>query len=261
VVAEIANPAGCRWKTAWITGASTGIGRELALRLARRGCLVAASARSADKLVELAALDTRIMPYPLDVTRPDDVTRAHEEIRRAIGPVELAILNAGAWHPVDATRFDAQTAASSMAVNYHGITNALEPLIAAMVRDGRGQLALVASVAGYRGLPRAAAYAPGKAAVIALAEVLRLELARHDIVVQVVNPGFVETPMTAVNDFPMPYIMKPGDAADRILRGLAGNRFEVAFPWQLLIGMKLLRSLPYGLFFRVARSFLPRAPT
>ena len=139
-----------------------------------------------------------------------------------------------------------------MEVNYFGIVNALEPLIPAMIATARGHIALVASVAGYRGLPKAAAYAPSKAAVINLAEVLRLELSRHGIVVSLVNPGFVETPMTAVNDFPMPYMIKADDAAERILRGLEQGRFEIAFPWQLVAMLKLLRLLPNGLYLRIA---------
>ena len=127
-----------------------------------------------------------------------------------------------------------------------------EPLIPAMANAGRGQLALVASVAGYRGLPKAAAYAPSKAAVISLAEVLRLELAGRGITVSLVNPGFVETPMTSVNKFPMPFIIKADDAADRIISGLARGKFEIAFPWQLVTMLKLLRMMPNALYLRLA---------
>ncbi len=240
------------WKTAWVTGASTGIGRELALKLAADGVRVAVSARSAEKLDELARAHANILAVPLDVTARTDVEAAHRRIVETIGPIDLAILNAGVWHPMKASAFDAARAADSMSVNYIGIANALEPLIPAMMTAGKGHLALVASVAGYRGLPNAAAYAPSKAAVISLAEVLRLELSRHGIVVSLVNPGFVETPMTSVNQFPMPYIMKPGDAADRILRGLARGKYEIAFPWQLVTLLKLLRLMPNALYLRVA---------
>ncbi len=240
------------WKTAWVTGASTGIGRELALKLAANGVRVAVSARTADKLEALAHANANIVPIPLDVTARADVVAAHRRIVGTIGPIDLAVLNAGVWHPMKASEFDAARAADSMSVNYIGIVNALEPLIPAMMAAGKGHLALVASVAGYRGLPNAAAYAPSKAAVISLAEVLRLELSRHGIVVSLVNPGFVETPMTSVNQFPMPYIMKPGDAADRILRGLARGKYEIAFPWQLVTLLKLLRLMPNGLYLRVA---------
>ncbi len=240
------------WKTAWITGASTGIGREIAVKLARDGVRVAASARSADRLVELAQTQVGIVPVPVDVTNRTAVAVAHRRIVETIGTVDLAVLNAGVWHPMAASAYDAVQVAQSMSVNYLGIANALEPLIPGMIAAGKGHLALVASVAGYRGLPKAAAYAPSKAAVISLAEVLRLELPRHGITVSLINPGFVETPMTAVNEFPMPYIIKADDAAERILKGLARNKFEIAFPWQLVMMLKLLRLMPNGLYLRLA---------
>ena len=240
------------WKTAWVTGASTGIGRELALKLAAGGTQVAVSARSAEKLAELARSHANIFAFPLDVTARDDVAAAHRRIVESIGPIDLAILNAGVWHPMNAAKYDAERATQSMNVNYIGIANALESLIPAMIAAGKGQLALVASVAGYRGLPKASAYAPSKAAVISLAEVLRLELQPHGIVVSLVNPGFVETSMTAVNEFPMPYIIKAEDAANRILKGLARGSFEIAFPWPLVTMLKLLRLMPNGLYLRVA---------
>lgn len=240
------------WKTAWITGGSTGIGRELAIQLAAQGVKLAVSARSSGTLEELARTHANILAFPLDVTERTDVATVHQRVVDAIGPVDLAILNAGVWHPMSAAEYDAMRVARSISVNYIGIANALEPLIPAMIAAGKGQIALVASVAGYRGLPKAAAYAPSKAAVISLAEVLRLELPRHGIVVSLVNPGFVETPMTAVNAFPMPYIIKPEDAANRILRGLARGKYEIAFPWQLVTLLKLLRLMPNSLYLRVA---------
>lgn len=241
-----------RWKTAWITGASTGIGRELALKLARDGVRVAASARSEERLEELARSQQGIIAVPVDVADRAAVAAAYRHVLATLGSVDLAVLNAGVWHPMSASDYDAGRVAQSMTVNYLGIAHALEPLIPGMITAGKGQLALVASVAGYRGLPKAAAYAPSKAAVISLAEVLRLELSRHDITVSLVNPGFVETPMTAVNAFPMPYMIKADDAAVRILKGLSRGSFEIAFPWQLVALLKLLRLMPNSLYLRLA---------
>lgn len=240
------------WKTAWITGASTGIGRELALQLAGQGVRVAISARSADRLEALARENDNLVPLPLDVTERDAARDAHAAVLAKLGNIDLVVLNAGVWHPMKAREFDSARAISSMDVNYFGITNLLEPLIPDMVQRRAGQLALVASVAGYRGLPMAAAYAPSKAAVIALAEVLRLELSRHDVTVSLINPGFVDTPMTAVNTFPMPFKITPDDAARRIIRGLARGRFEIAFPWQLVLMLKALRVMPNALYLRIA---------
>ena len=207
-----------RWKTAWITGASTGIGRELAIILASQGVRVAASARDANKLEDLARAQSGIVVVPLDVTDRQAVAAAYDRVRTTLGPVDLAILNAGTWDPMGAREFTAARVEQSMAVNFGGIANALEPLLTEMIARKSGHIALVASVAGYRGLPQAAAYAPSKAAVISLAEVLRLELAPHNITVSVINPGFVDTPMTAVNTFPMPYKLTATDAAQRIVR-------------------------------------------
>ena len=245
-----------RWSTAWITGASTGIGLELALLLAKAGVRVAISARSPEKLHQAASLHANLVAVPVDVTDAAAVVAAYADIVRQLGPIDLAILNAGVWDPMGGSDYAAARAARSMAVNYGGICNALEPLLPPMIARGAGHVALVASVAGYRGLPKAAAYAPSKAAVISLAEVLRPDLERHGVSVSLVNPGFVETPMTAVNTFPMPYIIKADAAAGHIMRGLEQRRFEIAFPWQLVTGMKALRILPYRLFFPIARKML-----
>ena len=240
------------WSTAWITGASTGIGRELALRLADRGVKVAVTSRSPEKLAELAALSPRIVAIPADVTVAGQMSAAHSAAVSALGPIDLAILNAGVWHPMHADGYDAGLAMQSMAVNYGGVVHALAPLLPAMLSRGRGHIAVMASVAGYRGLPKAIAYGPTKAAAISLAEVLRIELAPRGITVSVINPGFVETPMTAVNTFPMPFIIKTDRAVEHILRGLEKGKFEIAFPWQTVAALKLLRSLPNALYLRAA---------
>ncbi len=240
------------WKTAWVTGASTGIGREVALRLAKSGVQVAISARSSEKLDELARIHSNIRAFPVDVASREQMSETAARIIETYGTLDLAVLCAGIWQPLRARDYDAAAAASSMSVNYLGVANALEPLIPHMITSGKGQLALVASVAGYRGLPKAAVYAPSKAAVITLAEVLRLELAAQGITVSLVNPGFVETPMTAVNDFPMPFIISADDAAERIVRGLSRGKFEIAFPLPLVVMLKILRMLPNSIYLRIA---------
>lgn len=242
-----------RWNRIWITGASSGIGRELALQLARRGAIVAASARSADKLAGLAVLEPRIKAYPLDVTDRAAVKVAADRIAAELGPVDLAILNAGVGTFASGAKFDAGLAAETMAVNYLGIANALEALIPAMVARGSGHLAFVASVAGYRGLARAAAYGASKAAVINLAESLAIDLGRHGITVSVVNPGFVDTPMTEANRFAMPFLLQADDAAERIIRGLERRKLEIAFPWQMVAMLKAARLLPAPLYVRLMR--------
>ena len=194
------------WRTAWITGASTGIGRELALKLAAKGIPIAATARSKDKLDSLAAETTGITPFAADVTDPAGLAELTEQITADIGPVDLAILNAGTYAPLDAGKnFDAELFRKTVDVNYLGVTNAIAAVLPGMLERGKGHIAIVASVAGYRGLPKAAAYGPTKAALINLAETLKPELEPHGITVSIVNPGFVRTPMTAQNDFPCPF--------------------------------------------------------
>lgn len=238
------------WKTAWITGASSGIGRQVAIDLARAGVRVAASARSADKLAALAAAEPGITAYPLDVTDLAAVRVAAARIAADLGSIDLALLNAGVWHPMGASDLDVARVAQSMAVNFQGIVNALDPLVPMMTARGSGRLALVGSVAGYRGLPKAVAYGPSKAAVIVLAETLQPELARKGVGVSLVNPGFVDTPMTVVNTFPMPFLMPVEAAARRVVEGLAKGKFEIAFPWQMVAMLKFARVLPYRIFFR-----------
>jgi short-subunit dehydrogenase len=246
-----------RWRTAWITGASTGIGRSLALLLAGQGVAVAASARSADKLSDLARADPRITPFPLDVTDAAATLKTVRSIAAALGPIDLALLNAGVWEAMSARNFSAGKAARSMAVNYQGIANALEALLPAMLERGAGHIAMMASIAGYRGMsPLTTAYGPTKAAAINLAETLRHDLAPQGIAVSVINPGYVATPMTSVNKFPMPFMISAEDAARRIVRGLGRRKFEIAFPWQLVMLVKLGRLLPYPLYFWYARTVL-----
>jgi short-subunit dehydrogenase len=245
-----------RWRTAWITGASTGIGRALAVALARQGVKVAASARSADALAELARAYPGIAPLPLDVTDLGAMAQAARTIAGTLGPLDLVVLNAGVWEPMSARNFSAAKAARSMAVNYLGVANGIEAVLPAMLERGQGHIAMVASVAGYRGLGPTAAYGPTKAAVINLAETLRNDLAARGIKVSVINPGYVATPMTSTNKFPMPYMLSAEDAARRIIRGLEKGKFEIAFPWQLVGLMKLGRLMPNRLFFWYARTLL-----
>lgn len=233
----------------WITGASTGIGRELALRHAREGWIVAASARSVEKLTQLAAENSNIHAYPVDVTDQAAVAAAARYVESELGPIKLAVLNAGIWHPMTATNYDLTKVHESIAINYGGVVNALAPVMTAMVARGHGHIAIVASVAGYRGLPKGAAYAPTKAALICLAESLAPELKLKGVTMTVVNPGFVATPMTAVNNFPMPFLVTEKEAVDAMMTGLAKRKFEIVFPTRMAIMMKSLRLLPYSVYF------------
>lgn len=245
----------------WITGASSGLGAALARRMARAGSAVAISARSADKLAALAAEGEaagKLHPFPLDTQRAEEVAAAVARIEDEAGPIGQAVLNAGSHQPVDPAALRVEDFRKLVEVNLMGTVNCLAAVLPPMLARRRGRIAIVASVAGYRGLPSASAYGMTKVGLINLAEALRVELAPHGIVVQVVNPGFVRTPLTDRNDFPMPFLMEPEDAAEAFFRGLQSDRFEIAFPRRFVLFMKLLRCLPAPLAFAVTRRMIPK---
>lgn len=237
---------------AWITGASTGIGRALALRLAAEGCTVAASARGVDglKSLELEAdtLPGRIVAIPLDVTDASAIKQAHDRITTELGTPDLCVLNAGTYIPVNAKRLKAEDFQVQFDLNVMGTVKMLEAVIPGMVKRKSGRIAVVSSISGYRGLRTASAYGATKAALINMCEALRMELGDAGITVQLVNPGFIKTPLTDKNDFPMPFLMPVDKAVDQFYRGLLTNRFEITFPKRFTWMLKCVRLLPYALY-------------
>jgi NAD(P)-dependent dehydrogenase (short-subunit alcohol dehydrogenase family) len=237
---------------AWVTGASSGIGRATALELARRGFTVAGTARRRDALEALsreASGPGRIVAFPADVTQRDELATAFAEIERDLGPVALAFLNAGTFYPMKGADFDAELVMRTFEVNVGGAVNGLAVLIPAMTERGHGQIALNASVAGYGGLPTSAAYGATKAALINMAEALKFTCDEAGITLQLVNPGFVGTPLTDRNAFPMPFLIPAEEAARRICEGFATGGFEITFPRRLPWILKALNHLPYALYF------------
>lgn len=241
-------------RVVWITGASQGIGAALALRAARAGATVAISARDENRLAAIAeAVPERLHIFPLDVTQPETTAMVADRIEATLGPIDIAVLNAGTHKETPVEAFRAVDVEALCRLNLVGQAIGLEVLMGRMISRRRGRIALVSSVAGYRGLPRAAAYCATKAGVIAMAEALRSELHGTGVTMQVVCPGFVRTPLTDRNDFPMPFLMEPEDAADRIWRGLQSDRFEIAFPRRFVWLLKFLRLLPASLYFSIIR--------
>ena len=245
---------------AWITGAGKGIGRALALRLARDGWTIAASARTAGDLDELAAdaPTGAVHPFVLDVTDPEATQFVVTEIERRLGPLELVVLNAGTYVPTDVTPFDAAAFRVQFDVNVMGVVHGLAAIVPAFVTRRGGHIAVMSSVAGYRGLPAAAAYGATKAALINMCESMKTELEPHSVAVSVICPGFVKTPLTDKNTFPMPFLIEADAAAAYIMRGLAARKFEIAFPPLFAVIMKTLRILPNALFFAVSRRMRPK---
>ena len=235
---------------ALVTGASSGIGRAVALELARRGWKVAAVARRAQELDRLAAEAAgQVFACPGDVTDRAGMAALVGIVEREHGPVALAFLNAGTYFPDGRGHVDVAAAMRTFEINVGGTLNCLDPLAAAMAARGKGQIAVNASVAGYGGLPRAAAYGASKAALINMAASLKFALDPAGICIQVVNPGFVRTPLTGKNDFPMPFMVEQEDAARRICDGFERGGFEIAFPRRLAWLLKALNMLPYPLYF------------
>lgn len=241
------------WKTAWITGAGTGIGRAVALQLARSGVRVAVSGRSIDKLQQLAAEHSNIEVFQLDVTDRAKTAAVADAIEKSLGPLDLVIFGAGDYKPVTAASFVAEDFDHMMDVNYRGVINGLAAMLPRLRARRAGHIAWIASVAGYRGLPKAAAYGPTKAALINLAECLQPELARDGVTVSIINPGFVKTPLTAQNDFPMPFLMEAEEAGRLTIKGLKARKFEIAYPWQFVSILKIMRILPYALYLKIIR--------
>lgn len=252
------NPPLVDWhgKVAWIIGASTGIGRATADALLSRGACVAISARNADALHAFAAQrpDGRVMVLPFDVSDPDAVHAAHDALQRR-GPIDLVLCCAGRYHAQRATAFDRVEMLAHNKVNYLGAINVLDAVLPTMLAQGSGHIALVSSVAGFRGLPQSLAYGPTKAALTNLGEVLYTDLHALGIGVSMVQPGFVETPLTAQNTFSMPALITPEQAATAMLRGWAEGAFEIHFPKRFTWWMKLMRVMPYRLYFPLVRRF------
>ncbi|MCI5044211.1 MAG: SDR family NAD(P)-dependent oxidoreductase [Aquisalinus sp.] len=248
-------------RIAWITGASYGLGRALAEHMARKGWQVAISARSEDDLKVFAAESKswkgQVHAYPCDITNLDDLKQAVVKIEADIGPIEIAVLNAGTHQPMRAHEFDANVFRKLTDINLMGTVNCIEALLPGFYKRQSGQIAVVSSVAGYRGLPTSAAYGMTKAGLINMAEALKPEFDEANILIQVVSPGFVRTPLTDKNDFPMPFIMEPEDAARAFYKGLVSRRFEIVFPWQMGIIFKLIRMLPAPLAFALTKNMIP----
>lgn len=235
----------------WITGASTGLGRRLAIDLAARGHTVAATARDEAMLASLAREAAgsrgRIVPFLCDVTDEAGMERVVGAVEAECGPIVLAILNAGIFSPTHGERLETLNFASTYGVNLMGVINGLVPIADRMRDRGRGHIAIVGSVTAYFGLPLSAAYGSSKAALNALAQSLRFDFERLGIRLQIVNPGFIETPLTERHSFPMPGKIDVASASARLIAGLDRGGFEVAFPRRLVWPMKVMRLLPASL--------------
>jgi short-subunit dehydrogenase len=247
------NPRITDWQgmRVWIVGASSGIGAALAERLGASGAQLALSARRDQALREIAREEDLILP--LDVTQIDDLQEAKDEILTTWGGLDLVIYCAGVYQPMRSWALQARAVQESLDINLKGFYNLLDAVLPLYLQQRSGHLAIVASVAGYTGLPKALAYGPGKAALINLAQILYSDLSARGIGVYLINPGFVATRLTEQNDFEMPALVTPDEAAIEILKGMGKGQFEIHFPKRFTLWMKLLSRLPDRLRFTLLK--------
>ncbi len=237
---------------AWVTGAGSGFGRAVALRLVREGYLVAATARSQADLDELAtepAARNAIGAFPGDVTDRAAMAAVAKSIERDMGPIALVFLSAGGYFPFTIEQFSAEKTMQTMQLNVGGVANVLEAVIPRFLQRRKGHIAVVSSLAQYRGLCRTTAYGASKAALLAMCETLRLQGRDKGIKVQIVVPGYIKTRMTEKAPFPLPHIMTAEDAAEEAIKGLRSDRFEIPMPKHFVRKFRLARLLPPSIYF------------
>jgi short-subunit dehydrogenase len=244
------------WKLAWITGASGAICGEIARRLAAEGVTVAATARPSDRLYALASQYETIKTFPADVLNPQELKACVAKIESTLGPIDLALFGAGMYVPFNVRNIDLDGFHRSMALNVDGVINGVAAVLPSMLARKSGHIAIMGSLFGYAGWPENGSYGASKAAVINLAESLRLELEGTGVDVTIINPGFVDTPLNAAYDRKKKlYLMSRERCARKILEKLGGRPYEIAFPPQVAGFLKTVRALPRAVSFPLVRWF------
>ena len=239
-------------KVIWITGASSGIGKALAIKFAKEGWKVAISARRENLLNEIAKTYNDIFPYPLDVTDSKKCELVFNNIKEKFKNVDISVFSTGIHDPKSEKSLDLNKVRQIMEVNFFGTINSVNAVYKYYKERKSGQISIVSSVAGYRGLPAGGAYCASKSALTSFTESLNFDMKRKNVRVSLINPGFIKTPMTDQNDFPMPMIKSPEFAAEQIYTGLIKkNAFEIHFPKSFTLIMKILQILPNWLYFKL----------
>lgn len=245
------NPPVKDWhdKRVWVIGASSGIGAQTAGLLLRLGARVALSARNLEALDKLAAGQQKALVAQLDMTDHASILAAREHILAQWSGLDLVLVVAGGYDEMRADTFDLTIANKMIDLNVRGVFNVLDAVLPMLLKQGQGAIGIVASAAGYSGLPKALVYGPTKAALINLCEALYLDLRPRGLGVHLINPGFVATAATAGNDFSMPGLMSATDAARKLVKGLSKGRFHIHFPHRFTNWLRLARLLPYRWYF------------
>ena len=241
-------------KTIWITGASSGIGKSLALKFANEGWQVAASARREDLLNQLSVSNQNISPFPLDVTNRENCEEIFEKIKNKFENIDTCFFSTGTWDPKREKEIDIDQMKKVMEVNFFGTLNCIKAVEMYFKEKKNGNISIVSSIAGYRGLPNSTGYGASKAALNNLAESLYFDFGRYNVRVSLISPGFIKTPMTDKNQFKMPFLKTPEFAAEKIYNGLInGSSFEIDFPKELTLILKFLKILPDSVYFKLIR--------
>ena len=239
-------------KVIWITGASSGIGKAVALKFAENGWTVAASARRKNLLNELKEINENIYPFPLDVTDIDQCKQVSINIIEQFKNIDICLFGTGMHDPKSEKKFNLEKVREIMEVNYFGTMNSINSIYDYFSEKKNGQISIISSVAGYRGLPAAGAYCASKAALTSFTESLYFDMQMKNVRVSLISPGFIKTPMTDQNDFPMPMIKSPEFAANEIYKGLTVTKsFEIHFPKVFTYFLKFLQILPSSIYFKL----------
>ena len=239
-------------KIIWITGASSGIGKALAIKFAEKGWTVAASARRENLLDELNKINSNIYSFPLDVTEIENCKLVANKIIEKFNGLDICVFGTGMHDPKSEKKFNLSKIREIMEVNYFGTMNSINSIYDYFSEKKKGQISIISSVAGYRGLPAAGAYCASKAALTSYAESLNFDMQLKNVKVSLISPGFIKTPMTDQNDFPMPMIKSPEFAANEIFKGLTEKKsFEIHFPKAFTYFLKFLQILPSSIYFKL----------
>jgi short-subunit dehydrogenase len=245
-------------KKIWVTGASSGIGRAVAEKFAKEGWKVAVSARREEILNEMSK-NENIFSFPLDVTNFDNCKSTFNKILEQFGNIDICFLCSGTYDPKKEQEINIEQNKFVMNVNYFGTLNCVKSVEEYFKKEKKGHISIVSSIAGYRGLPNSSGYGPSKAALTNFAESIYFDFKKHNVKVSVVSPGFIKTPLTDKNEFPMPFLRSPEFAADKVYDGLVKtNAFEIDFPKQLTFTLKFLRILPYKIYLFLVDKLVKR---
>ena len=245
-------------KKIWITGASSGIGKALAEKFALEGWKVAVSARRKE-ILDNMAINKNISSYPLDVTNQDQVKNISSKVINDFGDLDICVFSSGTYDPKLEQEINIKQNKFVMETNFFGVLHCIKSVEKYFKDKKDGHISIVSSVAAYRGLPNSSGYGPSKAALTNLSESLYFDFKKHNVRISLISPGFIKTPLTDKNEFPMPFIKTPEFAAEKIFNGLTKSKtFEIHFPKELTLLLKILRVLPYRMYLFLIDKFVKR---